>query len=436
MLFERPEAGRHAVILHVEVYGQANPDLSEFAELAHSAEIAVVDTVTARRERPHPRTYVGSGKVAQVGDVLRSSHADLLLINHELSAGQQRNLERELNCRVITRTELILTIFADRARSHEGQLQVELAQLKHAQTRLVRGWTHLDRQKGGIGLRGAGEKQIELDQRMLGERIKATEKKLATVSKRRHQSRRGRNRRGTPTITLVGYTNAGKSTLFNSMTNAQVYAEDQLFATLDPTMRRIAVPGVRDAVLADTVGFVSLLPHALVEAFKATLEEVVHADLLLHVVDAADPLKDERIQQVRDVLGEIGAQDVPEMLVFNKMDLVPDSLAPAPDLAGPTACGVFPVSAIEGSGIAALIDGIGDALGVAAPHEVVLDSADGRTRAWLYRSGAVIDEQTMEDGSLHLTLKADDALLAQLQRSEDVLLRRNDAVHKISTVTS
>ncbi len=436
MLFERPEAGRHAVILHVELHGQANPDLGEFAELAGSAEMDVVDTVSAHRDQPQPRTYVGSGKVAEVREVLRAAQADLLLINHELTAGQQRNLERDLNCRVITRTELILTIFADRARSHEGQLQVELAQLKHAQTRLVRGWTHLDRQKGGIGLRGAGEKQIELDQRMLGERIKATEKKLTTVSKRRTQNRRGRNRRGTPTVTLVGYTNAGKSTLFNKMTNADVYAEDQLFATLDPTMRRIEVPGIRDAVLADTVGFVSLLPHALVEAFKATLEEVVHADLLLHVVDAADPLKDERMQQVRDVLREIGAQDVPELLVFNKVDLLSDTALGAGCLVDCPQSGVYPVSALNGSGIAALIDGIADALGVAAPHEVVLDSSDGRTRAWLYRSGAVLEEQTMEDGSLHLTLQADDALLAQLQQSDDVVLHRNDGVHKISTITN
>ena len=432
MFFERPEAGHHAIILHVELNGQANPELSEFAELARSAQLEVVDTVTARREQPHPRTYVGSGKVEELGEALQAARADLLLINHELSAGQQRNLERALNCRVITRTELILTIFADRARSHEGQLQVELAQLKHAQTRLVRGWTHLDRQKGGIGLRGAGEKQIELDQRMLGERIKATEKKLAAVTKRRNQNRRGRNRRGTPTITLVGYTNAGKSTLFNCMTDAAVYAEDQLFATLDPTMRRIAVPGVRDAVLADTVGFVSLLPHALVEAFKATLEEVVHADLLLHVVDAADPMWEERIQQVADVLEEIGADEVPQLLVFNKVDLLTGERPPWIDL---NAC-AYPVSAVQGTGITALIDGIGDALGVAAPHEVVLDSADGRTRAWLYRSGAVLDEQTMEDGSLHLTLKADDALLTQLQTSPDVLLRRNDGVHKISSATN
>ena len=299
MLFERPEAGRRAVILQIELRQRANPEQAEFAELARSAEIDVVETVVARRDQPQPNTFVGSGKVDEVKAVLHAQRADLLLVNHELTAGQQRNLERALDCRVITRTELILTIFADRARSHEGQLQGELAQLKHAQTRLVRGWTHLDRQKGGIGLRGAGEKQIELDQRMLGDRIKATEGKLASVAKRRQQNRRGRSRRGAPTVALVGYTNAGKSTLFNRLTDAGVYAQDQLFATLDPTTRRIRVPGLKDVVLTDTVGFVSQLPHALIEAFKATLEEVALADLLLHVVDAADPLAQERLTQVR-----------------------------------------------------------------------------------------------------------------------------------------
>lgn len=433
MLFERPEAGRHAVVLNIELRNGANPDKDEFVELARSAEIDVVEVVTARRDAPHPKTYVGSGKVDEVRRVLRSARADLLLVNHELSAGQQRSLERALDCHVITRTELILTIFAARARSHEGQLQVELAQLKHAQTRLVRGWTHLDRQKGGIGMRGAGEKQIELDQRMLSERIKAVEKKIAGVTKRRDQNRRGRHRRGTPTVTLVGYTNAGKSTLFNRMTQASVYAEDQLFATLDPTMRRIEVPGLNDVVLADTVGFVSLLPHSLVEAFKATLEEVVQADLLLHVIDAADPLWEERVAQVRDVLKEIGAEDVPEMLVLNKIDLLPYTKVPSVETeVCDTLQGVYPVSAIQGTGIDELIEGIGAALGVVAPHQVVLDSGDGRTRAWLYRSGAVLDEQTMEDGSLQLTLQADETLLKQLQSSPQVLLRGEHALHKIS----
>ncbi len=433
MLFERPQAGHRAIVLQIDIKGKSNPDPAEFVELAKSAQISVVEEVGARRDAPHPNTFVGSGKVAEVKGALKTAGADLLLVSHELSPGQQRNLERALDCRVITRTELILTIFADRALSHEGQLQVELAQLKHAQTRLVRGWTHLDRQKGGIGLRGAGEKQIELDQRMLGERIKMVEKKLATVSKRRGQNRRGRHRRGTPTVTLVGYTNAGKSTLFNKLTDAHVYAEDQLFATLDPTLRRIAVPGLNDVVLGDTVGFVSLLPHALVEAFKATLEEVVHADLLLHVVDAADPLCVERVQQVRAVLDEIGAADVPEILVLNKADLLPrDFQIDASLLQSENTRSVITVSALSGAGLEELLDGIGAALGVAAPHEVTLDAADGRTRAWLYRSGAVLNESTTEDGNVLLTLQADEQLLKQLETSSAVVLRGRDTLPKIS----
>lgn len=233
MLFDRPEAGRRTLLLQIELRQKANPDAQELSELARSAQLVVAAVITVKRDAPHPRWFVGSGKVDELAQLLRMHSADIVLVNHDLSPAQQRNLEQALDCRLITRTELILTIFADRARSHEGQLQVELAQLKHAQTRLVRGWTHLDRQKGGIGMRGAGEKQIELDQRMLSERIKATQAKIAEVSKRRQQNRRGRNRRDTPTITLVGYTNAGKSTLFNSLTDAQVLAQDMLFATLD-----------------------------------------------------------------------------------------------------------------------------------------------------------------------------------------------------------
>jgi len=325
LFFERPEAGRRAVLLHLHLKDRqvaSEPDSAdECVELARSAEINVIEVVSGSRPRPHPRWFVGEGKLAELAERLAAVEADLVIVNHRLSPAQQRNLEKHLDCRVLTRTELILHIFADRARTYEGKLQVELAQLQHAQTRLVRGWTHLERQKGGIGLRGgAGETQLELDQRMLSERIRATEKRLQAVGVRRDQGRRRRQRGQVRTISLVGYTNAGKSTLFNALTTAGVLVEDKLFATLDPTMRRVQIPGLGDVVLADTVGFISHLPHALVNAFKATLEEVASADLLLHVVDAsyADPRT--RIDQVNRVLDEIGARDLPTLLVLNKVD--------------------------------------------------------------------------------------------------------------------
>jgi GTP-binding protein HflX len=421
MLFDRPEAGRLTLLLQVELRKADNPDGHELAELARSADLVVVDTILARREAPDSRWFVGSGKVQEIKALLALTEAEILLINHDLSPGQQRNLEQELGCRLITRTELILTIFAERARSHEGQLQVELAQLKHAQTRLVRGWTHLDRQKGGIGLRGAGEKQIELDQRMLAERLKATEQKLSDVAKRREQNRRGRNRRGTPTVSLVGYTNAGKSTLFNSVTNADVLTEDKLFATLDPTMRRINVPGAGEVVLTDTVGFVSSLPHSLIEAFKATLEEVVHCDLLLHVIDIADPMWQERVEQVEAVLKEIGAKEVPSIRVMNKADLLSEEERQHFEYSDRL------VSAVKGQGLNELMQFIGSALGVVAPHEVLLGAGDGKTRAWLYQSGAVLDETLLTDGRLQLTVQADEHLLGQLKKKSNVQLQESVA---------
>ena len=411
MLFERPDSGDKAVLLHVELRGQDNPGQDEFAELARSAQINVVQVASAKRSAPHPRWFVGSGKVDDLKALLQWADASLILINHDLSPGQQRNLEQALECRMITRTELILTIFAERARSHEGQLQVELAQLKHAQTRLVRGWTHLDRQKGGIGMRGAGEKQIELDQRMLSARVKATEQKLQDVARRRRQNRRSRNRKGTPTVSLVGYTNAGKSTLFNAITQAEVFAQDLLFATLDPTTRKIKVPGAGNVVMTDTVGFVSALPHALVEAFKATLEEVVHSDLLLHVVDGSDPLREDRIEQVQAVLDDIGAAEVPSLIIVNKADLMDAEQRALLD-------NTVLVSALTGQGVTQLLNSIGTALGVVAPHQVLLSPKDGKNRAWLYQSGAVLEETLLTDGSVKLTVQADDKLLGQMRQRQ------------------
>ncbi len=417
MFFERPEAGRRAVLLHITLKGNVSgvgPDSAdECAELARAAEIDVVTRVGGSRSAPHPRWFVGEGKLEELAATVRSSEAELVLANHELSPGQQRNLESRLGCRVMTRTELILHIFADRARTYEGKLQVELAQLNHAQTRLVRGWTHLDRQKGGIGLRGAGETQLELDQRMISDRIKGLEKKLGTVARRRGPGRRRRQRGHVSTVSLVGYTNAGKSTLFNALTAAQVKVEDKLFATLDPTMRRLQVPGVGGVVLGDTVGFVSHLPHSLVDAFKATLEEVANADLLLHVVDASAEDVDSRVRQVNVVLKEIGADRIPTLMVYNKTDALPGGAVA--NAMGSAGSGIG-VSALTGAGLDLLVRTIGERLGVTAPTEVLLAPGEGRTRAWLYGIGAVLDEEIREDGSLALTVQADADLLARLAR--------------------
>jgi GTP-binding protein HflX len=441
LFFDRPDAGRKAVILQINfrspqstrfetsAAGASEASLAECAELARTADLMVVDQITASRDHPHPRWYIGQGKLDELRQRMDRAGADLLLVNHEPGAGQQRNLEQYLNCRVLTRTELILTIFADRARTYEGQLQVELAQLKHAQSRLIRGWTHLDRQKGGIGLRGAGEKQIELDQRMLGERIKAAERKLQQVGRRRALGRRRRVRSHTPTVALVGYTNAGKSTLFNALTSAEVFSEDKLFATLDPTLRRIGIDGVGTVVLADTVGFISQLPHSLIEAFKATLEEVSGADLLLHLVDGSTPGQEQRIEEVNAVLAEIGALELPTLMVFNKMDVCADA---------DPACGTdgVAVSALTGEGLDRLKQQIAAALGVVAPTEALLAPEDGQTRAWLYRVGAVIEEGISEDGRLRLMLRADQEVLDRLARLPTVLLQRTGAVHKLSTLAN
>ena len=295
--------------------------LAEAKQLAASAGVGALTIVKGRRERPDPALFAGKGKVEEIAEAVAAANAAVTIFNHELSPVQERNLEKRLNCRVVDRTSLILDIFAQRARSHEGKVQVELAQLEHLSTRLIRGWTHLERQKGGIGMRGPGETQLETDRRLLGKRVKTLKEKLSRMQAQRAVQRRARARANVHSVSLVGYTNAGKSTLFNRLTHAGVHAADQLFATLDTTTRRVRTGGFTPVVLSDTVGFIRQLPHSLVAAFRATLEETVHADLLLHVVDASSPDRDAQIAAVNDVLAEIGADAIPQVLVMNKIDL-------------------------------------------------------------------------------------------------------------------
>ena len=432
MFFDRPESGQHAVLVHVRFTRlDDNDEIAEFTELAGSAGLAVATVVVARRSRPHPRLFVGEGKCQEITDVLRDGNADLVIFDHELSPSQQRNLEALFGCRVVTRTELILWIFAQRARTHEGQLQVELAQLKHAQTRLVRGWTHLDRQKGGIGLRGAGETQLELDQRMLTQRIRSIDARLDKVRQQRRQSRRKRDRAAVPTVALVGYTNAGKSTLFNRLTASDVSAEDRLFATLDPTLRQLQLDGLGEVVLADTVGFIRDLPHSLVEAFKATLEEVVEANLLLHVIDASATDWESRAADVHAVLTEIGAHDRPMLEVYNKIDKLDRQPAIDRDEHGKPER-VW-VSAVSGAGSAELCTAIAACLGVQdSPVDVLLSPKAGRIRAWLYAKGAVLSEHVAEDGRMTLRVKLDRCSLDSLADTPGVLLQGSQGLHRIS----
>ena len=457
-LFERSRKGEHALLIQPHAGGPPDEDLlEEFADLARSAGATVAHLLTARIDRPNPATLLGSGKLDEVRAACDATNADLVLINHPLTPGQERNLEKLLERRVVDRTGLILDIFAQRAQSAEGKLQVELAQLRHMATRLVRGWTHLERQRGGsIGLRGPGETQLETDRRLLQKRVEQLQKRLDKVEVQRTQMRRARVRSELPRVALVGYTNAGKSTLFNALTGADAYADDRLFATLDPTVRRIsladparsracAAPGGA-AVLADTVGFVRDLPHELVAAFRSTLSEAREADLLLHVVDAADPLRDERIAQVDAVLEEIGAGGIPQLLVYNKIDRIGgdagadrdgvpghaldrhEPLLPAERSDGDEAAAIAPrhdrtndgpdrvwVSARDALGLDLLREAIRGALDVRRVQgDVRLPPAAGRLRARLHALEAVREESHDHDGwtvSVDLAL-ADAARLA------------------------
>src|SRR3984957_8353092 len=320
-MFERPRAAERVVLVRLGLGAAVQPeDLEEFEQLARSAGALPGGTITGRRERPDSRYFVGSGKAAEIASTARAHQADLILVDHPLSASQERNLEKHTGRRVLDRNGLILDIFAQRARSLEGKLEVELAQLKHLASRLVRGWTHLERQKGGIGLRGPGETQLETDRRLLGQRVKLLGKRLQRIQLQRETGRHTRMQIPVPTLALVGYTNAGKSTLFRTLTGSPAYVADQLFATLDPTVRRIRLPGGTPAVVADTVGFIRDLPHELIAAFRSTLTKAREATLLLHVVDASDPRRSERMEQVDAVLAEIGAGEIPQILVYNKID--------------------------------------------------------------------------------------------------------------------
>ncbi|MEL0161901.1 MAG: ribosome rescue GTPase HflX [Halieaceae bacterium] len=405
MFFERHRGGERAVLVQLQLDGEAR-DLSllEFEELVSSAGGEPVAVITGSRRAPHARTFVGEGKLEEIAAACRDNEAELVIFNHALSPSQERNLERALSCRVLARTGLILDIFAQRARTHEGKLQVELAQLTHMSTRLVRGWTHLERQKGGIGLRGPGETQLETDRRLLRARIKSIQGRLERVRNQREQSRRARRRAELPVLSLVGYTNAGKSTLFNRLTSSAVYAADKLFATLDPTLARVDIEHLGPVLFADTVGFISDLPTTLVEAFKATLEETANASLLLHVVDVAADNRDALMADVQTVLGEIRADALPQLLVFNKLDLLEQPARINRDDEG-TAVAVY-VSAVTGDGIPLLLEAVRERLSVALfDEEVTLDASHGRLRAALYAQGAVCHEEWQSDGSSRLHIR-------------------------------
>ena len=417
MFFERPPPGQQALLLHVHAPGiSRDNEATELRELVVSADLEPRSTVVVTRVRPHPRWFVGQGKAEEIRRAMNSNNDDLLIVNHDLTPGQQRNLEDLLQARVMTRTELILHIFADRARTHEGKLQVELAQFQHGRSRLVRGWTHLDRQKGGLYMRGAGESQLELDQRMIDNRIRKLKERLERVQRQRAQSRRRRNRAKIPTIVLVGYTNAGKSSLFNALTDSSIAVQDRLFATLDPTMRHLSLDGYGTVVIADTVGFIRDLPIDLVEAFKATLEEVSAADLLLHVIDSAAPEQESMCAEVDRVLEEIGAGMVPKIEVLNKIDR--SALR-----AGVLGSRVH-VSARLKQGLEALKEVIAQRLGVInEPIEVCLAPSNGKVRAWLYELGAVVGETLQEDGASTLSVRLDAEQINRLLAYEGVSLQ-------------
>lgn len=405
-MFDRYEGGEKALLVHV-FFPQDNDieNLKEFEVLVTSAQIEVLGIVTTSRNTPQAKYFVGIGKAQEIADAVKENQATVILVNHALTPAQERNLEQLCQCRVIDRTGLILDIFAQRARTHEGKLQVELAQLRHLSTRLVRGWTHLERQKGGIGLRGPGETQLETDRRLLRQRIQLILSRLTKVEKQREQGRQSRAKANVPTLSLVGYTNAGKSTLFNALTGAHVYAADQLFATLDPTLRRIHIEDVGQSVLVDTVGFIRHLPHDLVAAFKATLQETRDATLLLHVIDAADANLLDNIASVDEVLIDIEANEIPTLQIMNKIDLLPDFVPRIDRNEDGKPIRVW-LSAHQGIGIDLLFLALAELLARQIKNcQLSLPPDKAKLRSRFYQLQTVIAETVDDDGRFNLQIR-------------------------------
>ena len=419
-MFERPRGGERAILVHAAVGGAPdNAEREEFVELATSAGAAVVDQLVSARKSPDPRFFIGKGKVEELSESVRDNQAELIISSAPLSPSQERNLEKSLNCRVLDRSGLILDIFAQRARTFEGKLQVELAQLRHLSTRLIRGWTHLERQKGGIGLRGPGETQLETDRRLIGKRIRQLRGRLDQVGSRRAMNRQNRVRAEIPTVALVGYTNAGKSTLFNALTDAGVYVEDKLFATLDPTMRKMALPDGGHVILVDTVGFVRDLPHELIAAFRSTLQETKEADLILHLIDASDGDRWQRVRQVNAVLKELDADQVPQIRVYNKIDKLNRRPRLMNNRKGERQA-VW-LSAVTGEGISLLPEAIGDRLRRKKINGTIrLKPSQGRLRAVLFELGAVQQESALEDGGWLLELNLGEREFLRLLKRENL----------------